>query len=198
MLPSFQALLDALPGIAYVLDRDFRIVAYGRPNWDAAAAKGDAARLTDPANVLGHDVFGFIDGEEPRRVYRDLFVAVMNGNGPGISIEARCDTPECDQRTLLSIAPLAEGVLVHDLVVERSAPAARPAQLPFGSLQADEASLLMCSICKKIKDPKAGPWRSGMGAFALRQFFVVTQCICDSCFRKKIVPSLGIGSRSRH
>ena len=58
-----QALLDALDGIAYIVDEDGRIVAVGRNGWDDFA-RANGGEAIAGSSVIGRSLFEFVAGPE--------------------------------------------------------------------------------------------------------------------------------------
>ena len=52
MLSYGSAMIDAMDGVAYIVDRNLQITALGQPNWDRFARENDAADLSG-AGMLG-------------------------------------------------------------------------------------------------------------------------------------------------
>lgn len=59
-----QQVIDALDGVAYVLDASGAIIAYGRRNWDRFAIANGAPELADPRRVFGTNAVDLCRGEE--------------------------------------------------------------------------------------------------------------------------------------
>ena len=75
-----QPLLDALDGLAYVVDGEGVVLTVGQPSWDVfATAAGDDRSLASA--VVGHAVLhGAMTGDEVRSAYRLIHRRVMEGS----------------------------------------------------------------------------------------------------------------------
>ncbi|WP_421861245.1 hypothetical protein [Parvibaculum sp.] len=73
MAITFQNLLDAIEGIAMILDRDLNISRVGGPNWERFFEANRPSDLTDSdfskASVLDRPVLQFFAGTSVRSTY---------------------------------------------------------------------------------------------------------------------------------
>src|SRR4051794_39586402 len=102
-----EELLDAVDGVAYVVDAEHRIVAVGRRRWERFAVENGAPELRADS-VIGRSLFEFMNGTELRQAYRDLADRIASTGEPAV-IAARCDSPGVTRELRLSIAPLRLG-----------------------------------------------------------------------------------------
>ena len=102
-----EELLDAMDGIAYAVDAEYRIVAVGRRQWERFAVESGAPELRAD-KIIGRNLFEFMTGPELRQAYRDLADRIASTGEPAV-IAARCDSPGIARELRLSIAPLCLG-----------------------------------------------------------------------------------------
>jgi hypothetical protein len=162
-------LLDALDGISYVVDQDYRILAVGRTRWEAFAASNDAPELT-AASVLGQDLFETVQGDDVREIYRRYAEETLQSS-KSAALATRCDSPGIRRELRLAITPLrragvVRGLLFQSLTVDElvrppidlfdfkavAALVDRRRQLPIVTL---------CSFCQRVNKPATQgepPW----------------------------------------
>jgi hypothetical protein len=156
-----QRLLDALDGIAYVIDRDRRIISVGLPNWLEFARENGGERTCAPERVLGRDLLSFVAGDEVRALYGRLIERTFSGRSPGVVLPAACDSPGVGRENRLSLRPIRLGarpvaLLFQSLILnERQRPPIN--MFDFAALRAamEEHSLRpmikMCSLCQRVQ-----------------------------------------------
>jgi len=161
-----QPLLDALDGVAYLVDRPGIIRAVGTASWQRFAVENDVPELT-PASVIGHSLFASVDGDAVREACQHLHDLVCLQQRPAISYEYRCDAPGTERRMRMSISPVRRrrGATMALYQSQMMLEAARP---PLGlislglrsaqSRRSPEAPLLaICSFCHDVAWPIGAP-----------------------------------------
>ena len=197
MLKSTQALLDAIDGVAYLLDLEDRIAAYGRPNWERFARGNDAPELLDPDRVLGRRLFDFVQGEEVRDVYARILKDIRSGAAESVTIPFRCDSPRLRRELRMSIAPVLRGpdqigcLFCSTAIAEDERP---PIDLyDFKALAEAWAAhtqrplVAMCSFCQRVRSGETGEewaeaedyYRAG-GTSAV----AISHGVCPACVSK--------------
>lgn len=168
-----QSLLDAMDGIAMILDRELRIVQIGEPNWqqfiDANPPPDQTARERAKQHVLGRPVTEFIAGDAVRKTFAELFNSVLGGTRPVVQIDYRCDAPTQRREMRLSVRPIAAGDEVRHLLYQSVLLSAqqRPAIPLFGvpvADQDDDEILTLCAICARVRWPVGAPRGTGSGS----------------------------------
>jgi len=161
-----QAILEAMDGIALLIDRDVRIVACGWSNWQRFwRDNGGALPVPDPT---GQCFLDFVMPGATRDEYRLLLEQVVNGARPAVRFDFRCDAPRIRRRMRVSMtrATLPEtvagepqrGVLYQSVPIEE---APRPPQGLFATAAglaeapADppRAVVTMCATCALVAWP---------------------------------------------
>jgi hypothetical protein len=159
-----QDILEAMTGIALVLDRDLRVVAGGWRNWsDFWHANGGDDRV--PA-VVGQDLTSALSAGAVRCGFRAAMGAVARGERRSLQLPFRCDAPGLRRDMLLSVTrsggehllyhaiPLAETKRAIPLHPQRSADCCaiccRAAAEPADPL--DWAETLQTSFCQPAQD----------------------------------------------
>jgi len=157
-----QAFLDALDGVAYLVDIDGTIVAMGQPGWDEAAGSNAAGGLT-AGTVLGANLFDRIKGDEVRAACNRMHAEVTRGDRAYIAFEYRCDAPDVKRRMRMSVTrlrlPGCAPVLLYQS--QTLSAVARPWVSLFEPQRIvetirDEAGLpivRMCSFCQRVASP---------------------------------------------
>lgn len=169
---SGEALLEAFPGVAYVTDPDWRILALGRANWGRFARENGAPELDDPASVVGRNLMEFISGEEVQAVYRRMADELRKRPEAAIAIPIRCDGPGTRRELRFAMsAILQNGSLVGflsstTLIEAHERPPLniydRRAILAAYSSLAVLPLLQMCSFCLRLKpDAASQSWLEG-------------------------------------
>ena len=195
-----QDLLDAMDGIAMILDHELRITRVGKPNWqrflDDNTSDVPVPRNVAMTDVLGRPVTAFIAGEAVRATYAEMFASVLCGTRPPVQFDYRCDAPELRRDMRLSVGPIISGGAVRQLLYQSVLLSAtpRPAIPLFGAPVADgEADdiLTMCAICARVAWPKGAPagarewiepasyYRRGGDEVA-----VISHGFCEDCFAR--------------
>ena len=189
-----QTILDAMDGVALVLDRGLRIAAVGWPNWDTFLAENDGeARPRDA--IVGRPIVDFITEGPARETYGRLFADVLRRARPALELDYRCDGPAVKRFMRLSVTRLEEGGAVTGLLYQSIAleTVQRP-PVPFLSARfvpPDAGDpLTLCAICARVAWPKGAPsgareWieaedyyrRGGESVEHLSHGF------CDACYR---------------
>ena len=131
--------------IQYRIDRSDRI-RFVNEAWLQFACQNAGEHL-NRANVIGHSLWDFIEGEEVRQIYGLIFKAVRT-TLQAVVFKFRCDSPVCRRYFLLTVSPLEEEALMlstHPVreVVRNAVPILDP------DVQRGEESLTICSWCIK-------------------------------------------------
>ena len=197
---TYQSLLDAMDGIAMILDHELRIVQIGVMNWqkflDENPPQDPAARNSSIINVLNRPVTQFIAGDAVRLTFANLFTSVLSGSRPAVRIEYRCDAPELRREMRLSVSPITTGGNLRHLLYQSVILSVeqRPAVPLFGIRIAEtdlEGILTLCAICARVAWPIGAPtgarewieppeyYRRGGSDIAL-----ISHGFCESCFAK--------------
>lgn len=155
-----EDVLDALDGIAFVVDRGGRIVTHSRRAWDESCADGNAPELAEPGGVVGRPLAGFVTPGEVRSMVERQLAAVLGGSGP-IVYHFRCDAPEVRREMRMSISSLGgeaspRGALFQSIVLRQ---VMRPPMNIFDhkalerhlAEQQDIPIVTMCAYCQRIR-----------------------------------------------
>ena len=157
-----QALLDAIDGVAYVVDRRGIIRAVGTQAWERFAAANSSPELT--ANrVIGTSLFAGVTGAVVRDVCQRLHGLVCLRRREMITYEYRCDAPDTERRMRMSIRPVAgrRGVI---MALYQSQVLDETPRLPPGLLSMETRAvevnaglaadpLVICSFCRDVAWP---------------------------------------------
>ena len=153
-------LIESIDGIAYMVDRAGRIVAYGQSRWNAFAETNDAPELCQPDNVIGLSLLDVVHGRSVRETYRQLMSEILDGRQSGSAFGYRCDTPGLVREMRMSITPVGTedavtGLLFQSIVLHTEV------RLPldifrFRDFNAvlghdDRPVLALCSYCQRVR-----------------------------------------------
>ena len=153
-------LIESIDGIAYLVDRAGRIVAYGQSRWNAFAEANDAPELCQPDNIIGLTLLDAVHGRSVRETYHQLMSEVLDGQQPGFAFGYRCDAPGIVREMRMSITPVGAkgevtGLLFQSVILHTAA------RLPldifrFRDTNAvlghdDRPVLALCSYCQRVR-----------------------------------------------
>jgi hypothetical protein len=197
---THQSLLNAMDGIAMILDHALRITQIGRPNWDRFLDDNPShdplSRDRLDENVLGRPVTQFIAGDAIRSTFADLFNSVLSGKRRVVRVDYRCDAPNQRRDMRFSVSPITtnDGALhlLYQSVMLSSQ--MRPAIPLFAAPVADQQAediLTLCVICARVAWPLGAPtgarewiepseyYHRGGVAVAL-----ISHGFCEDCFAR--------------
>lgn len=154
-----QSLLDALEGVAYIVDLDGCILAIGNSNWNDFAADNGTADLTG-ISVVGRSIYACISGRDVRESYKTFADVITKREEASISFQYRCDAPEIRRDMRLCISPIKENneivaLLYQSLVIaEQDRPRINlfdPAKMSAMALVPPGATITtVCSYCHDV------------------------------------------------
>ena len=169
---GFTALLDAIEGVAYVVEPSGQILACGSRNWDAFAQANGSASFVSSA-VVGHDLFDYVKGKDVRCTYDYCLKALSSGRHRSFEIPFRCDAPELRREMRLSIRPIVVddtmiAVLFQSLLTSETI---RPpidlfdTNAVIANITNDRRPIVsMCSFCHAVRSlaeqEEKRPWMS--------------------------------------
>lgn len=107
MISVRQAFLNALDGVAYLVDAGGLIVGVGDPAW-SRALRGYGVELEHLRPIVGQSLFDVMNSAEVRALYQGLHRAVLGGERPYVAFEMRCDAPDVRRVLRMSITALHE------------------------------------------------------------------------------------------
>lgn len=134
----------------YRVDGDDTIKSISE-NWCAFANDNQWQARCPPDGVVGRPLWEFIEGEETRQLYRDLFERVRAGRRPG-PIPFRCDAPAERRFLELRLTPLSHGEIELISTIVRREPR-EPVRLLDVHVTRSDDVLRICSMCKKVVVP---------------------------------------------
>lgn len=115
---SFQALLDSMEGVAYVVDRAGLIQACGGINWTTFACNNGGWGIADAASVVGRPLLDFVTGIRVADAYRGYMARLFDGAEPHIRFPFRCDAPDLRREHWMTIRPIAADGAVQGLLFQ--------------------------------------------------------------------------------
>jgi hypothetical protein len=161
-----QALLDAIDGVAYLVDECGLIRAIGRASWQRFATANGSPELTAD-RVIGTSLFAAMAGNAVRDVCKRLHASVCLKQREVVTYEYRCDALSTERRMRMSITPVADqhGAI---MAMYQSQLLDEAPRLPLGLLSMaphageantgeEPAPLVICSFCRDVAWPIGGP-----------------------------------------
>jgi hypothetical protein len=156
MSVSSQDLLEAIDGVALLIDHNLIVQRIGWRNWNSFWTMNGGAHT--PADVVGRDLTDFFSEGQVRDSFRTLLLQLVQGKRHVIQTNYRCDSPALRRSMRLTITPVRgesePGHLLYqsiEIAVEQ-----RPA-LPLFAARAVGSNwpdaLKICSICAKVQWP---------------------------------------------
>ncbi len=165
---SVEALLEAIDGIAYAVDRDGIILGYSLGAW--AAEDGGSSGPWHPGHRVGTSLFSMMQGGEVKESYQLLHQAVWSGGSRTIGFEFRCDAPQVERHMRMSLSLIRNATTPVAILYQSTIVSETPrVPLPlFGAdiLSAlrdgnsDERTVKLCSYCQKVAWPIGAGVRS--------------------------------------
>lgn len=138
---------------SYRVDASDRIVG-ASDSWDVFAVENKAPQLTRK-DVLGRQLWDFIDGSETRHVFR-LMLSRARASLSVMKVPFRCDSPEAKRFMEMEIRPLPDGSI--DFVCTTLKTEARtPVAFIDPDVDRSNEWRTICSWCKRVKMP-GGEW----------------------------------------
>ncbi|MCK9519220.1 MAG: hypothetical protein M0R74_09405 [Dehalococcoidia bacterium] len=155
-----RTLLDALPGVAYVVDLEGRILACGQGPWREFAEANGAPALADPRVVTGRTLTEFIEGEAAREADACIRRSLLLSRRDRVAYDFRCDSPDRIRRMRMHIRLLRDGgepqaFLYQSLLLSERQRPALPLFAPRlpGLLDEESPIVTACSYCKRLRHP---------------------------------------------
>ena len=152
--------------------------------WVTFARVNGAATLT-AATVEGQSLWRYVIGVELSLIYRQLFKDVRSGRK--ITIPFRCDSPTQRRYFEMRMTVVEDaGIQFENRVLRQEVQDPGPVTLLDPSALRSDVSVLMCSWCKRVKEP-TGDWLPLERAVVVLQLLSttpppsLTHGICPSC-----------------
>jgi hypothetical protein len=199
---SVETLLQAIPGIAYVVDRGGVILGFSRGPF-LPDVRFPGAAGADYSQAVGTSLFSIVQGEPVGRSYRMLHEAAWSGRSDAFGFGYRCDAPDVERHMFMSISRIGEGantlaVLYQSIVISEMQRPPLPLfafeMLASPAAEADRM-VTLCSYCQMVA------WRAGSACSQLewidavefyrrggRSDVVVSHGICEACFARIVEP----------
>ncbi len=196
--------LAGLGEVAYVIDPEGVLIAYGRPQWDRFALTNDAPELARPGAVIGRSIFDSIVDAENRVAYEGYYDLLLSGVRKRIAFLYRCDGPNFGREMLMLLQPIRLSANRKAILHRSRTRAEMQSQaLPFmkdaaRQMAASELPLLkVCSYCQYVyRGESSGPDLWVMPSQYRREGGVndvrLTHGICPACYEHVVGPQLDL------
>jgi len=153
-------LLDAMDGVAYLVDPPGRILAVGRRRWTEFATCNGAPDLA-PEKVVGRSLFEMVGEVEVIRTCRKAHEVVSSGRRPLVSFDYRCDSPETERHMRLAVTPVGASGRIDAVLYQSQTMTEipRPPMPLFSIVQRfsgnmdDSRMVTLCSYCHDVAWP---------------------------------------------
>lgn len=199
-------LLDALEGIAYIVDAAGIIEAYGHRNWQKFADDNGGGVLTDPRLIVGRPILDFVTGDDVRESYTRYMDAILSQQVEAVSFIYHCDAPDVSRELRMAMTPVPGpkgkpcGILYHSVVMSESV---RPPLNIFDFQAIREAMkgelarpiLALCSYCQLVRYPPGsdqGEWMAAEDYYRKggKSDVNISHSICPECIKTIVEPAL--------
>lgn len=166
----------------YVIDKNDMLTDYSENFMTFAISNG----WKPESEIIGRNIFDFIEGIEVRHIYRTLFDLTRQGKHIG-PIPFRCDSPTSRRFMELFFTPGDYGSIRITSKISKIEHR-KPINILFmTNVERSQKFLRMCSICKKIDLGKTS-WVEieeglvSLGIFISEKPFKITHGLCPGCF----------------
>jgi len=199
---SVEALLRAISGIAYVVDREGIILGFSRGPFLPDPTAPETA-MPDYSHAVGTSVFSIVHGEPVRRSYRVLHEAACSERSDAFGFAYRCDSPDVERHMFMSISRIQDGtrftgVLYQSIVISEMQRPPLPLfafELHDSPAAEAERIVTLCSYCQMVAWPagSAGTPREWIDAVEFyrrggRSDAVVSHGVCEACLARIVEP----------
>ena len=112
-------MLNAINGIAYIVDREGIIHFAGGSEWDSFSS--DNAAFLPASDLNGFNLFDLIEGSAVRKAHKAIHERVLSGRA-NLTFEYRCDAPDRERLMRMALGPIVvsgavAAVLYHSTMV---------------------------------------------------------------------------------
>ena len=200
---EFHSLLDAMDGIAYIVDADGTILDVGQKSWTEFARQNGSADWNG-RSMIGRSLFAMIDGPEVREIQRSLHERVYRGEGNHVTYEFRCDAPDAERHMRMSMCAIMDddavaGVLYQSQILSEVS----RIPLPLFSSESriarfndyrDDQIAALCSYCNDVGWPVGAVRNEDRICISAYEYYrrggpadvVVSHGVCPPCFERLI------------
>lgn len=161
----FAPVLDAIDGIAYLVNARGALVDWNRPTWDAFARANDAPQL---AGQHDFNIFKACAGEETANSYRIIMNRILTTDMGAQTFVFRCDSADVKREMRMTISRVrlpdtSPHLLFHALTISETV---RPPIDLFDAAtrkailgeESGKPLVRICSYCLKIFDVSSKSW----------------------------------------
>lgn len=202
----FQALLDGMEGIAYVVDRDGMLLACGRNNWSSFARDNGGDAIVDTRSVIGRSILDFIAGEDVVAAYRGYMDRLIDRSIDAVVFSFRCDAPDVRRELWMTIHPIESDGRVAALLFQ-SIPLDEMPRPPISlfdhealrTMIDDRRSRPIVKLCAYCAEVAKSDGRSAEVWLSAEAYYRdggeadvrLSHGICPSCHERHVLPYLG-------
>ena len=166
--------------LSYWINSSETIVRIAGP-WDTWLGQdGDLSHRCQESQVIGSNLFSFIEGEGVQFVFHTMHARVFQ-TGKTIEFPFRCDSAWL-RREMQMIISRDGDLLRYDSIITRETKRQHPLPQPTPG---SNALIAMCSFCKAYRFPTKSPlWKDIESLFTepdLSEPFSITHGICEPC-----------------
>lgn len=157
-----QHLLNAMDGVALVLDSHLRITHMGERNWDnffqQNTPETSNSKAISAREVIGSNFMSYVMGDSVKSTYTKLFNRVLDHELEAIHVDYRCDAPEIRRDMRMSVTRIKStnnhDYLLYQSILLSAVPRA-PIKLFGVPVTQDDGDdiVTLCSICARVAWP---------------------------------------------
>ncbi|MCC5869211.1 MAG: hypothetical protein JJU27_11910 [Gammaproteobacteria bacterium] len=206
MTTDFEALLDAMDGVALVIDRDLKIQSVGIRNWQAFWCENGGTR-PDDAQIIGRTITDAFTPGSVRNTFRQMFADLFAGQRASLRLDYRCDAPNERRVMRLSVTPIRardQGEIRHllyqsVLIDSEQRPPLALFGAPATGLKRPDI-LRICCVCAKVATPAPGAegqqqWLDAEDYYAQggQEVSMLSHGFCEPCATKLLADDRAVG-----
>ncbi len=196
---QLENILNAMDGVALILDSHLRIMHVGEKNWSNFFAQNTpesiSSQITPAHEVIGQNFMMYVTGKSVKAAYTDLFNQVIDHELEAVHVDYRCDAPEVRRDMRMAVTRIESDNsperLLYQSILLSSVPRA-PLNLYGASITQDSGDdiVTVCSICARVAWPVSASenreWISASEYYRRggEEVSLVSHGFCESCFEK--------------
>ncbi len=164
--------------VSYSTNAEGVIIEIG-DSWYEFAQSNEGESL-NIENIIGKNLFKYIQGNRVKHIYETMHDIVMNNSGRQISFNYRCDSPQVNRYMKMELEADRDKVLYRSTII-KEVPSTNFTTVDYNS-NAGQA-VVMCSWCKDFQFPQGkSAWKALDTIFEyIPEQYVITHGICPKC-----------------
>jgi len=194
IIEHLQFMVDTIPGINYVIDREYKISLYSKEKWDAFAQQNSGDELISQKPIRGSSILDNFAGKKVKQHYKRIYDLIFEGKKTEVIIRSNCDAPAVLRDNVIFLTPIYQDLqnkdevigILHQSLMIKQENRKRVDLLDKSTLQRlEDNTIEICSICKKVR-PKDSEDKEWMAVSTYEETFQTSDIafehtICDEC-----------------